>query len=71
VPDAAVGQALSTLMLPERHGVRVLAIRRDAEPPDDLLVGPPRGQVLKEGDALLLFGGSSALAEAGAALARR
>jgi trk system potassium uptake protein TrkA len=57
VPEAFVGQSLRDLELRNRHGISVLAIRRDGQ----TLVNPDAGEAPASGDVLVLLGPPDAL----------
>ena len=54
-----VGKSLSTLMLPQRYGVDVAAIRRGVE----FIIDPSGSDVVKSGDILILRGDREGLEE--------
>lgn len=57
VPERLVGQSLMVSGLRKRHGINVLAIRRDGK----LIITPPADMVFARNDMLLIIGGDSSI----------
>jgi trk system potassium uptake protein TrkA len=62
VPSSFVGQTLRSIELRARHGLTLVAIKRQVAGKEETLVSPPADQVLLEGDIVALLGSNEMLA---------
>ena len=62
VPAPFVGHTLRSIDLRARHGLTLVAIKRQVDGKEETLVSPPADQTLLEGDVLALLGSNERLA---------
>ena len=62
VPAPFVGHTLRSIDLRARHGLTLVAIKRQVGGKEETLVSPPADQTLLEGDVLALLGSNERLA---------